>query len=136
MAEHNPGRASASTKRYFRDMALSGSLYVACVIVAALLIRHAHVPQWAAVVLAILPTAPAVMMLRAYLAHVAALDEFQRRLQTEGLIVAAGVVVFGTFAYGFLEEWANAPHLSLIWIFPIFSFVFGIAHMFIRRRYK
>ena len=65
-----------------------------------------------------------------------ALDEFQRRLQTEALIVAIAVVLSGSFAYGFLEEWANFPHVPLIWVFPAFSFVFGVAHIVIRRRYR
>ena len=133
-----PTTESAKRARatYARRIAIAGALYVAFVVGGALLIRYVHVPQWGLVVLAILPTAPALMMLRAYMIRVAGLDEFQRRLQTDALIVAAGVTVFGTFAYGFLEDWANAPQVSLIWVFPLFSFIFGVAHVIIRRRYK
>jgi hypothetical protein len=93
-------------------------------------------PQWALIVLSLLPTAPALLMLRAYLTYTRAMDEFQRRLQSEALIVATGIVLFSSFAYGFLEEWASFPHVPLIWIFPAFSFVFGLTHFVIRRRYK
>lgn len=123
-------------RRYTRDMALSGAVYVALVFGAALLLRNFDVPQWMRVVLALLPVAPALMMLRAYLTYLGALDEFQRRLQTDALLIATGVIVFGTFAYGFLEEWADLPHVPLIWVFPVFSFVFGVTHLFIRSRYK
>jgi hypothetical protein len=123
-------------RRYTREMAVSGAAYLAFVFGAAFVLRNFEVPQWARIVLALLPVAPSLMMLRAYLTYLAALDEFQRRLQTDALLIAAGVTVFGTFAYGFLEEWADLPHLPLIWVFPIFSFVFGGAHLFIRSRYK
>lgn len=123
-------------RRYARDMAISAALYVALVFAAAFAIRNLAPPQWALIMLALLPVAPALLMLRAYLVYTRALDEFQRRLQSEALIVATGVVLFSTFAYGFLEEWASFPHLPLIWVFPAFSFVFGVAHVMIRLRYK
>lgn len=128
--------ARRARRRYRRDMAMAGATYVAFVFGAAYAIRNFELPQWALIVLALLPTAPALLMLGAYLVYTRALDEFQRRLQTEALIVAAAVVMFGTFAYGFLEEWAGFPHVPLIWVFPAFAFAFGIAHIVIRRRYK
>jgi cation transport ATPase len=128
--------AKHARRRYVREMAVSAVLYVALVFGAALVIRNVDTPQWARIVLSLLPTAPALLMLRAYLTYLNALDEFQRRLQTDALLIATGVTVFGTFAYGFLEEWADLPHVPLIWVFPLFSFVFGAAHAIIRHRYK
>ena len=126
----------AAARRYRRDIAISGALYVALVIGAALAIRNLEPPQWAVIILSLLPVAPALLMLRAYIVFNRAMDEFQRRLQSEALIIAAGVTVFASFAYGFLEEWAEFPHIPLIWVFPVFAFVFGIAHLIIGRRYK
>ena len=123
-------------RRYLRDMVVAGALYVTFVFAAALAIRNFDLPQWALVGLALLPVAPALMMLRAYLVHLSAMDEFQRRLQIDALTMSAGLVMFSTFAYGFLEEWARFPPISLIWVFPVFSFTFGITHIVIRRRYK
>ena len=125
-----------AAKRYRRDMAVAAVLYVALVMGAALLIRNWELPQWSVIVLSLLPTAPALMMLRAYLVFTRAMDEFQRRVQSEALIVATAVTVFGSFAYGFLEEWADFPHVPLIWVFPVFAFIFGVAHAIIWRRYK
>ena len=71
-----------------------------------------------------------------YVTFVTALDEFQRRIQTEAAIIAAGVIAFASFAYGFLEDWANFPRISLIWVFPALSFTFGIVHRIVRQRYK
>jgi hypothetical protein len=128
--------ARRAKRRYRRDMAVAGVTYVGFVFGAAYAIRNFEPPQWAVIVLSLLPMAPALLMLSAYLVYTRALDEFQRRLQTEALTVAAAIVMFGTFAYGFLEEWANFPHVPLLWVFPAFSFVFGVAHIVIRRRYK
>jgi hypothetical protein len=123
-------------RRYVRDMAISAVLYVGFVFAAAFAIRNLVLPQWTLIVLSLLPVAPALLMLRAYITYTRAMDEFQRRLQSEALIVATGVILFVSFAYGFLEEWADFPHLPLIWVFPAFAFVFGLTHMVVRRRYK
>jgi hypothetical protein len=125
-----------AARRYRRDVAISGAIYVALVFGGALAISNLDPPHWAVIVLALLPVAPALMMLRAYLAFTRSMDEFQRRLQSEALLIASAVVVFGSFAYGFLEEWADFPHLPMIWVFPAFCGVWGIAHLIISRRYK
>lgn len=136
MTCETPENARAAKRRYTRDMAIAAAIYVAFVIAAVLVIRFVHPPQWATIVLALLPQAPALLMLRAYVIYVNALDEFQRRVQTEALMVATGVVVFGSFAYGFLEEWAGFPHVPLLWVFPVYSVVLAIANAVISRRYK
>jgi hypothetical protein len=123
-------------RKYATGIAVYMAIYAALVFGAALIIRNFDAAQWLRVILALLPIAPALLMLRSYLTYLNAMDEFQRRLQTDALLMAAGITVFGTFAYGFLEEFADLPHVSLLWVFPIFSFVFGAAHGFIRRRYK
>ena len=125
-----------AARRYRRDIAVAFVIYVALVIGAALAIRNLAPPQWLVIVLALAPVAPMLMMLRAYLVFVRAVDEFQRRLQSEAVAIAAAVTLFASFAYGFLEEWADFPHVPLIWVFPVFSFVFGMAHVLIWMRYK
>ncbi|HYD89012.1 MAG TPA: hypothetical protein VEA80_16165 [Vitreimonas sp.] len=125
-----------AAKRYRRDIAISGAIYVALVFSAALAIREVELPQWAVIVLSLAPVAPALLMLRAYIVFTRSMDEFQRRLQSEALIIASAFVVFGSFAYGFLEEWADFPHVPLLWVFPAFSAVWGVATIFVRRRYK
>ena len=125
-----------ANRRYRRDMAIAAVIYVAAVFAGAFAIRNLSPPYPVVVVLALLPVAPALLMLRAYLVYSRSLDELQRRIQSEALIVAAAFVTFGSFAYGFLEEWADFPHVPMLWVFPAYSFIFGIAHIVIRRRYK
>jgi protein-S-isoprenylcysteine O-methyltransferase Ste14 len=129
-------RQKQATRRYMRDMAVAGALYVGFVFTAAFVVRNLDPPQWANIVLALVPLAPALLMLRAYLVHLNSMDEFQRRMQTDALLVSTGIFVFGSFAYGFLEEWAGLPHLGTLWIFPIFTLVFSAVHIVIRLRNK
>ncbi len=128
--------AKAAGRRYKRDMAIAVAAYAAVVFGAAFAIRNLELPHWLVIVLALASFAPTLLMLRAYLAYWRSLDEFQRRVQSEALIVAAALVVFSSFAYGFLEEWAGFPHVPMIWIFPVYSFVFGVSHHIIGRRYR
>lgn len=128
--------AKQATRRYVRDMAIAAALYVGLVFAAVVTKRSFDPPQWALILLAVWPMAPALMMLRAYLVYLGTMDEFQRRLQHEALLIAAAIVSFGSLAYGFLEEWAELPHVPLIWVFPAFALVFGLAHVVIRWRYK
>ncbi len=125
-----------AARRYRRGIGGAGLLYVICVFGGALAIRNLDLPQWAVVVLSLIPVAPALLMLRAYIEFTRAMDEFQRRIQSEALIVSIAIILFSSFAYGFLEEWADFPHVPLIWVFPAFGFVFGIVHLIIVRRYK
>ena len=127
-------RQRRATVRYMRDMAIAGAIYVACVFAAALVVRQLDPPQWAKIVLALIPLAPALLMLRAYLVNLNSMDEFQRRMQTDALLITTGVVVFGSFAWGFLEKWAGLPRVGMLWVFPVFSLLFGIVHMVIRFR--
>lgn len=127
-------RQRRATVRYMRDMAIAGAIYVACVFAAAMAVRQLDPPQWAKILLALIPLAPALLMLRAYLVNLNSMDEFQRRMQTDALLITTGVVVFGSFAWGFLEEWAGLPRVGMLWVFPVFSMLFGIVHMVIRFR--
>lgn len=128
--------AKRAGRRYTRDMLVASLVYSVFVFAGAYGIRHFDLPQWAIVCIALAPLLPAMLMLRAYAVFVNAVDEFQRRIQSEAITIAAGIVGFGSFAYGFLEEWAGFPHLPLIWILPALIGVWGVALCLIRLRYK
>lgn len=128
--------AKRASRRYARDMFFAAGLYAVFVFTGASAIRYADLPQGAVIGIALAPLAPAMLMLRAYAVFVAAVDEFQRRIQSEAITIAAGVVGFGSFAYGFLEEWASFPHLPLIWVLPMLIGVWGLALCVIRLRYR
>jgi len=121
--------------RLFRDMFGAGIMYLAAVAGASLAIKVFAPPQWGAALLAAAPIAPALLMLGAQLRYLRALDEFQRRVQSEAVLIAAGVIAFATLAYGQLEDMADFPNISLMWVFPALCIVWSIATVFVRRRY-
>ncbi|MBK8545397.1 MAG: hypothetical protein IPL62_18820 [Caulobacteraceae bacterium] len=135
MIEHVPDKLKPVAQRYAREMIIASLLYAVVVFAGAYATRM-ELPHWVIVVAAIVPILPALMMLRAYITFVNGVDEFQRRIQSEAVMIAAGVTGFGTFTYGFLEEWAGFPHLPLIWVLPILIGSWGIALCFIRLKYK
>lgn len=135
MAETNP-RIISNGRRYMGNMAVASVLYTIFVFAGAYAIRNEDLPQWAVILAALAPLLPALLMLRAYVIFLNGVDEFQRRIQTDAILIAAGFVGFGSFAYGFLEEWADLPHLPLIWVFPALCGIWGIAACFLRMRYK
>lgn len=130
-----PDKLKPVARRYAREMIVASLLYAVVVFVGAYLTRL-DVPHWLIIVAAIVPILPALMMLRAYITFVNGIDEFQRRIQTEAVMIAAGITGFGSFTYGFLEEWAGFPHLPLIWVLPILIFSWGAALCFVRLKYK
>lgn len=135
MIEPVPDKMKPVAQRYAREMIVASLVYTAVVFVGATLTRL-DVPHWVIVIAAIVPIVPALMMLRAYITFVNGIDEFQRRIQSEAVMIAAGITGFGSFTYGFLEEWAGFPHLPLIWVLPILIGSWGAALCIIRMKYK
>jgi hypothetical protein len=135
MAEPLSDKLKPVAQRYAREMIVAALLYSAVVFAGAYATRL-ELPHWVIIVAALAPMVPALMMLRAYVTFVNAVDEFQRRIQSEAVMIAAGVTGFGTFTYGFLEEWADFPHLPLIWVLPILIGSWGVALCIVRLRYK
>ncbi len=132
------GASKAVTRQYMRDMSVAALTYVAVLIVSVFVVRRLDPPQWVAIALALASAAPALLMMRAYMRRFNGLDEFQRRVQMESMLAASAIVGFGTFTYGFLESFAGFPSIdgALLWVFPATCFVWGIAQIFVARRYK
>ena len=125
-----------AAKRLFRDMLGAGVVYLAAVLGASLAIKEFDPPQWVSALLAVAPIAPALPMLAVQLRYMRALDEFQRRVQSEAVLIAAAVIAFATLAYGQLEDMAGFPDVSLMFVFPALCIVWSIATLFVRLRYK
>ena len=68
--------------------------------------------------------------------YISNLDEMERRVHLESAAVSFGVVIILSFSYGLLEELAQFPHFSILFIFPLSFIGYGISYLFIRRRYR
>ncbi|MCX7360157.1 MAG: hypothetical protein NT015_18710 [Alphaproteobacteria bacterium] len=131
--EHARGRAAV---KLFREMLGVGVVYVGAVFASSMAIKHLDPPQWIAAMLALAPMLPAVFMVSVQLRYMRATDEFERRVQSESLLIAAAVVVFASLAYGQLEDLAGFPDVSLMFVFPAFCIVWSVASIVLQWRYK
>lgn len=123
-------------QRYMRGMMIAAALYTGIIFASVYAIENLHPPHWLVIVAALAPLAPALLMLRTYLVFMGEVDELQRRMQSEAMLIALATVGFSSFAWGFLEEWAQFPHIPLIWVLPAIIAVWGVAVAFVRLRYQ
>lgn len=127
----------ALERRYGKEMAAAGVLYVVAMLTAWPLALRMDVPAWRGA-LALLPVLPAALMLRAIYRHIRDSDELQRRLHLEALAISASVVSLVSMALGFLAA-ARVIVLGgdvLLWVFPCLAFVFGVVRCWIQWRYR
>jgi hypothetical protein len=133
-----PSKSPAAFKQYRRDFLIATVLYTVVLFASVSVLQRMELPKWAVVLVALAPVAPVALMLRAYLTVLGKMDELQRRIQSEAILIAAGVVGFGSFAYGFLEGANVLPSIpgALLWILPAMIAVWGVALPYVSRRYS
>jgi len=77
--------------------------------------------------------------MRAFVRFVRDSDEMQRRIELESGAVGALLVSAGFLAAGFLQsaKLIDVPSsVAMLWVFPMLCFTYGIAKVFISRRYQ
>jgi len=125
-----------AAKRYTRWFLFWMMLYSVAVLGSAALDARIELPDPVRIGLALSPVPPALMGLREFVIFFRALDEVQARIQSEAILIAAGVVGFATFAWGFVEVRMDWPHLPAIMVLPALAAVWGVALPFVSRRYR
>jgi drug/metabolite transporter (DMT)-like permease len=95
-------------------------------------------PTWLRVAAALLPVGPAALFLWAIISHVRSLDEMQRRIHLEALVIAYPLTILLLMTLGLMELATGLPKEDLsyrhVWVaLPIFYFL-GLALSW--RRYK
>lgn len=63
------------------------------------------------------------------------MDEMQRRIQTEAIVLAFAMTALFTFNYGFLED-AGFPRKSAFWVWPIMALFWIFAQFLFKKRYE
>jgi hypothetical protein len=63
-------------------------------------------------------------------------DEFQRNLLVQCLLAGTGGVLATTTVWGYLEDFARAPHLDLVYVCPIFWLFVLVSYPVVRLRYR
>jgi hypothetical protein len=128
---------SPTERRYVIRMWIMAALCVLFSVIAALVFRLGHPHGVLAYLVAVLPALPivgALVYTGVYLAEEK--DEFQRNLLVQSLLGGTGGILAVTTAWGYMEDFARAPHLDPVWVYPLFWLFAGISYGFVRARYR
>jgi hypothetical protein len=135
MSDAVPKRLS---RRYQREVWPAMTAYVLSMLVWKRVLGMVDA-TWLKVVVALFPALFVLWVMRAFVRYVRDSDEMQRRIELESGSIA-GLLVSGLYlALGFLqtaELIAIPSKVAMIWVFPLLCIVYGIAKIFIARRYQ
>jgi len=113
---------------------------VSCILfssLAALGFRFGHltgVVAWLVAAVAALPIVGALVVTGAYINEEK--DEFQRNLFIQSLLGGIAATLATTTIWSYLEDFVHAPHLRLIWIYPMFWVFVVICFPVVWLRYR
>lgn len=111
------------------------SVLLASLAAAAIRLWSFHgVAAWSVAILAALPVLAFIAAVFAYLAEEK--DEFQRTLHVQYLLGGTGGLLAAMTIWGYLEDFAHAPRLHAIWIYPIYWLFVAISMPAINARYR
>ena len=82
--------------------------------------------------LALVVVAPIIGQLWATLRLIEESDEFVRALLSKRVILASGAAIAIASAWGFMESYADAPHVPPWLVYPLFWACFGVISPFVR----
>lgn len=124
-------------RRWVRSCWMSAVLVVVLAVCAAAAFRLGHLKGLPAYSVAVLPALPIVWLLMEmgrYLAEEK--DEFQRNVLVQCLLGGTGGILATTTIWGYLEDFAHAPHLDLVLIYALFWLFVLVSYPVVRLRYK
>jgi hypothetical protein len=131
-----PSKASPARRRYQQRFWPLMALYVVLIFGVALLVKHAPPPGAWRYLAAVAPAVPIVGIIGVFGLYLGELtDEFRRAVIIQSMLWSLGLVLAFSTVWGFLELLADAPHVQLWWIFPIYAVGQAVAEHIIRRRY-
>jgi hypothetical protein len=128
---------SPAQRRWVHSCWISAALVAVLAVAVALVFRllHLHgIPAYLAAVLPALPILWLLVEMGRYLALET--DEFQRNLLVQCLLGGTGGTLATTTVWGYLEDFAHAPHLDLVWVYPIFWLFVVVSYPLVRLRYR
>ncbi len=127
-----------SWRRYGVEFGGAMALYTICVPVTVMISERYEPEGGAALAVAMIPVIPTMLAFWAFMRQFWRVDELQRRVVSEAVVVAAAVVGFGSFALGWVAAVAGweMETGALLWVLPALIMVWGVAMFFVKRRYS
>jgi hypothetical protein len=102
---------------------------------AIILLLHLHgFPAYPVATLPALPIVGALAATGAYLNEEK--DEFLRLMFAQCLLGGIGATLAVTTIWGNVEAFARAPHVSLLWVYPVFWIFVSLSYPLVRMRYR
>lgn len=126
-------------KRYLREVFIAMTAYAVLIVVFGVLMPKTESTFWR-IVLAVLPLVPVLFLIRALVRVIRDQDELERRIDLEAMAIASMTTGFGFFSLGLLLRakagWTMPADSIAIWVLPCLFMTFGIAKLWVVRRYR
>jgi hypothetical protein len=129
--------SNAAQGRYVVRMFVAAALSIVLSALAAAGFRLWHltgVVAWVVATVAALPIVGALVGTGAYLNEEK--DEFQRNLFIQSILGGIAATLATTTIWSYLEDFAHAPHLRLVWIYPLFWIFVLVSFPVVWLRYR
>jgi hypothetical protein len=128
---------SKAGRRYIYRLAPTMALYLLFLFIAQWTFHHLHPTGLIVYPLAVLPALPLVGTLAIVGLYIAEeSDEFERSIVVQSILWGLGGALSVSTIWGFLQDFANAPHVSTFYIYVFFWIFMGISQPLIRLRYQ
>jgi len=122
------GVSTPASKRYQRRVMVTMSLYVVVLLVATLIVKHAHPHGWVLYAIALVPALPILAMLGSmgvYLKEET--DEYIRLMTMRSLVAGTAVLLMVLVVSDFLRALSGAAPLAPFASWVTFFLAFGAA---------
>jgi hypothetical protein len=124
-------------RRYVYRLAPTMAVYLVFLFLAQWSFHHLHPTGLSVYVLAVLPALPLIGSLAIVGLYISEeSDEFERSILVQSMLWGFGGTLAVSTIWGFLEDFAKAPHLSTFYVYVFFWIFMGIAQPFVRMRYQ
>ena len=124
-------------RRYTKRLAPTMAIYLVFLFIAQWSFHHLHPTGLIVYVLAVLPALPligSIAIVGLYIAEES--DEFERSILIQSMLWGFGGALAISTIWGFLEDFAQAPHMSNFYVYVFFWIFMAISQPFIRMRYR
>jgi hypothetical protein len=129
--------SSPAQGRYVARMLIVALLCILFSSLAAVGFRFGHLTgiiAWLVAAVAALPIVGALFVTGSYLTDEK--DEFQRNLFIQAILGGIAATLATTTVWSYLEDFVHAPHLRLIWIYPMFWIFVVVCFPVVWLRYR
>ena len=128
----------ALRSRYLREFLPAMAGYVVTLFLSVWLLKQGVTEPGLRALIALLPVPAIGMALRAIIRYIRDVDELQQRIELEAVSFAAAFVSMAYVTGGFLQlaKVIDIPSaVAMIWVFPLICASYGLAKIFVARRF-